>query len=60
MRGFGNRVLKRTDIRVRGEWCQLYEEEIYNLYCLPNVMTINSRTQTGLVSRTGETAGHSD
>jgi hypothetical protein len=59
---FENRVLMRIFRHkretVRREWGQLYKEELHNLYCLLNIiMTINSRRQTRLASRT---AKHSD
>jgi len=42
LRAFEDRVLRRVSgpkrDEVTGEWRKLRNEEIYNLYCLPNII----------------------
>jgi hypothetical protein len=61
LRTFGNRVLrgvfggKREE--VTGEWKKLLNEQLHDLYCLPNIVrVIKSRRmrQAGYVARMGE------
>ena len=59
LRVFENRALrgifgrKRDD--VTGEWRKLHNEKLYDLYCSPNIIQMNSRRMkwTGHVARVG-------
>jgi len=61
---FENRVLRRIfgpkREEVRGEWIKLHNEELNDLYCLPNIVrVIKSRRMkwAGHVARMGERRG---
>jgi hypothetical protein len=56
LRGFGNRVLRRTD----RSWRKLHNDELHNLYSLPNIIrVIKARRMrwAGHVARMGERRG---
>ena len=64
LRSFENRVLRKISgakrDEVTGEWRRLHNEELYALYCLPNIICmITSRKMrwAGHVARMGDRRG---